>query len=201
VLVYTSINVCTVNEFYLQQGMGSPRSTVEAARRRLRDLVRRGDKLGLTRSDLVSLPAARLLTSSGSRWRWRSTSLAITALAVILAITAVLTKCYVHYQATTSFTSGVSAASLDPWWQQQQLQRLVSVMFVSFNVCVSSILARYCYIILCVATIRWKLGRIHCLELMSQGCVGLFPDICVRYASSARERTQKHPLSYATYTI
>jgi len=123
---------------YLPQGMGSPSSTVETARRRLHDVVRRGEKLGLTRSDLVSLPAARRLMSSGSRWHWRGTSLAVTVLAVILAITAVLTKCYVFHQATTSsHSSGMSAASLDPWWQQQQqLQRLVSLvcfwlMFVS----------------------------------------------------------------------
>lgn len=107
--------------------MGSPSSAVEAARRRLRDVVRRGEKLGLTRSDLVSLPAARRLTSSGSRWCWRSTSLAITVLTVITAVTAILTKCYAYHQATTAaYTSGVSAASLDPWWQQQQFQRLVS---------------------------------------------------------------------------
>lgn len=125
----------------LQQGMGSPHSTVVAARRRLRDLVRRGEKLGLTQSDLASLPAAHLLANSGSRRRWRSTSVAITALAVVLATTAVLTKCYVYHQATTSYTSGVSAASLDPWWQQQQLQRLVSVVFVTFCVCFSSLFA------------------------------------------------------------
>ena len=113
--------------FCLLQGMGSPSSAVEAARRRLRDVVRRGEKLGLTRSDLVSLPAARRLTSSGSRWCWRSTSLAITVITVIMAVTAILTKCYVYHQTTTAaYTSGVSAASLDPWWQPQQFQRLVS---------------------------------------------------------------------------
>lgn len=113
--------------FCLLQGMGSPSSAVEAARRRLRDVVRRGEKLGLTRSDLVSLPAARRLTSSGSRWCWRSTSLAITVITVIMTVTAILTKCYVYHQATTAtYPSGVSAASLDPWWQPQQLQRLVS---------------------------------------------------------------------------
>ncbi|GFG39181.1 hypothetical protein Cfor_04140, partial [Coptotermes formosanus] len=106
-------------------GMGSPSSAVEAARRRLRDVVRRGEKLGLTRSDLVSLPAARRLTNCGSRWCWRSTSLAITALTVILAATAILTKCFVYHQPTTAaYPSGVSAASLDPWWQPQQFQRL-----------------------------------------------------------------------------
>ena len=112
----------------LLQGMGSPSSAVEAARRRLRDVVRRGEKLGLTRNDLVSLPAARRLTSSGSRWCWRSISLAITVLTVIMAVTAILTKCYVYHQATTAaYPSGVSAASPEPWWQPQQLQRLVSV--------------------------------------------------------------------------
>ncbi|XP_069688241.1 uncharacterized protein [Periplaneta americana] len=111
--------------------MGSPPTTVEAARRRLRDVVRRGEKLGLTRSDLVALPAARRLTSAGSRSPWRSASLALTALAVLLAGTAALTKCYVNHHATTSsYSAGVAAAptgSQDPWWQQQPLQRLVSV--------------------------------------------------------------------------
>lgn len=107
--------------------MSSPPSTVEAARRRLRDVVRRGEKLGLTRSDLASLPAARRLTNSGSRRCWRNTSLAITAFTIILTITAVLAKCYVYHEATTS---GVTAAPMDPWWQQQQLQRLVSVFCV-----------------------------------------------------------------------
>jgi hypothetical protein len=118
--------------------MGSPSSAVEAARRRLRDVVRRGEKLGLTRSDLVSLPAARRLTNCGSRWCWRSTSLAITALTVILAATAILTKCFVYHQPTTAaYPSGVSAASLDPWWQPQQFQRLVSVdgLFVCLWLC------------------------------------------------------------------
>jgi hypothetical protein len=108
--------------------MGSPSSKVEAARRRLRDVVRRGEKLGVIRSDLVSLPAARLLTNSGSSRSWKVTSLAIIALAVILTITAVLAKCYVYHDATAS---GVTAAPVDPWWQQQQLQKLVSVMCFS----------------------------------------------------------------------
>jgi hypothetical protein len=167
--------------------MVSPSSTVEAARRRLRDLVRRGEKLGLTRSDLVSLPAANLLTDSGSRWQWRSTSLAITALVVILA-TAVLTKCYVYHQTTTSYTSGVSAASLDPWWQQQQLQRFVSVAFVSFGVYVSSVLVWllfYCFMCLNYAG---NLAESTWSNLFLRG-VGHFADICVRYSPSVGQRT------------
>jgi hypothetical protein len=38
----------------------------------------------------------------------------------------------VYHEATTSaYTSGVTAAPMDPWWQQQQLQRLVSVICFS----------------------------------------------------------------------
>jgi hypothetical protein len=86
----------------------------------------------------VSLPAARLLATSGSSRCWRGTSLAIISLAVILTVTAVLAKCYVYHEAaTSSYTSGVTAASTDPWWQQQQLQRLVSVMCFSQCSCFS----------------------------------------------------------------
>lgn len=150
--------------FCLLQGMGSPSSAVEAARRRLRDVVRRGEKLGLTRSDLVSLPAARRLTSSGSRWCWRSTSLAITVITVIMAVTAILTKCYVYHQATTSaYPSGVSAASLDPWWQPQQLQRLVSAaglfvclwfVFISSSTHESACLIMLYYFVRCKSSIN-----------------------------------------------
>jgi hypothetical protein len=147
--------------FCLLQGMGSPSSAVEAARRRLRDVVRRGEKLGLTRSDLVSLPAARRLTSSGSRWCWRSTSLAITVITVIMAVTAILTKCYVYHQATTAaYPSGVSAASLDPWWQPQQLQRLVSaaglfvcLWFVFISPLYAKVLVWLCYVTLYVGRV------------------------------------------------
>lgn len=104
--------------------MGSPPSTVEAARRRLRDVVRRGEKLGLTRNDLASLPAARRLIGSGSRRCWRNISLTVTVLVVILSITAVLAKCYVYHEATTS---SYTAAPMDPWWQQQQLQGLCTI--------------------------------------------------------------------------
>ena len=90
--------------------------SVEAARRRLREVVRRGEKLGLTRSELASLPAARRLTSSGSRSRWKRV---LTTVVVLLALTGALTKCYIS-------TASASPAH-DPWWQQQQqLQRLVS---------------------------------------------------------------------------
>ena len=95
---------------------GVAMGSVEAARRRLREVVRHGEKLGLTRSDLVSLPAARRLTSSGSRSRWKSV---LTTVAVLLALTVLLTKCYVS-------TASASPAH-DPWWQQQQ-QRLVSTV-------------------------------------------------------------------------
>lgn len=181
----------SVSEHCLQQRMCSPPSTVEAARRRLRDLVRRGEKLGLTRGDLVSLPSARLLTSCGSRWRWRSTtSLAITALAVVLATTAVLTKCYVYRQATTSsYTSGVSAASLDPWWQQQQLQRLVSV-FCLFPKHSSS----YCSIILCF---------IFAVNLVECTASNLFlRGVWVNLLISAfdKERTYKQPFLNVAHT-
>jgi hypothetical protein len=109
--------------------MGSPPSSVEGARRRLRDMVRRGEKLGVIRSDLAALPAARLLTNSGSGRCWSGVSLTLITVAVILAVTAVLARCYAHHEASTSaHTSGVTAASLDPWSQQQQLQSLVSVI-------------------------------------------------------------------------